>query len=492
MFSLGMKTIKTHEDPIKKEWNELLLSLQSRGNKTKHIASKSIDLFEYYFFCFEGTHSEWLIRFKEEWNHQIGITHANHLIMLLIENAVHRTLHKNMTENTSLDYQAVQYIFTEINTHLGNKQQTTEHSAKSFLKELVQTTQLPIEWIVVTEQINNQKSIRDLYTRINVSNINYQKLTAKTSFELGDILLKTLNQQSAHLLSVFSIPFEKTSLLFAIDKARATDVLPFVYYSIHMFEQTKQAITNYKFNNQWKDSVIMFNDTIIKSRTFDEVLSNVTSGFVNYLPFKRCALFSYSVTEQKSFGLAGYELDPVSVQNIEEHINNLPILKNGLSLLTLFGVGMKSLHPLYLANAKTTFPKSYIDDFKMESLVIAPIFTEKHGLIGAALLDQGPNKEFSISQETFSALIKFGQTAGETLAKFNLTDLGLNEAIPHFSPREIQILKLMANGMSTSASALELNLSDYTVRDYISSIIKKMNAKNRTEAVARAIRKGII
>lgn len=37
-----------------------------------------------------------------------------------------------------------------------------------------------------------------------------------------------------------------------------------------------------------------------------------------------------------------------------------------------------------------------------------------------------------------------------------------------------------------------MNLSEYTVRDYISSIMQKMNVKNRTEAVAKAIREGVI
>ena len=50
----------------------------------------------------------------------------------------------------------------------------------------------------------------------------------------------------------------------------------------------------------------------------------------------------------------------------------------------------------------------------------------------------------------------------------------------------------MAEGASTSEAALNLNLSEYTVRDYISSIMQKMDARNRTEAVARAIREGVI
>ena len=50
----------------------------------------------------------------------------------------------------------------------------------------------------------------------------------------------------------------------------------------------------------------------------------------------------------------------------------------------------------------------------------------------------------------------------------------------------------MAEGESTTGAADKLHLSEYTVRDYITAIMQKMEAKNRTEAVARAIRKGVI
>lgn len=63
---------------------------------------------------------------------------------------------------------------------------------------------------------------------------------------------------------------------------------------------------------------------------------------------------------------------------------------------------------------------------------------------------------------------------------------------PHLSPREIEVLKLVAEGASTYEAAKRLHLSEYTVRDYVSAILQKMNAKNRTEAIVKAIRDGII
>jgi DNA-binding NarL/FixJ family response regulator len=92
------------------------------------------------------------------------------------------------------------------------------------------------------------------------------------------------------------------------------------------------------------------------------------------------------------------------------------------------------------------------------------------------------------------ALMKFGQSAGELLVKFERKGERppWQKSIPHLSPREIEVLKLMAEGASTYEAARKLYLSEYTVRDYISSILQKMHARNRTEAVVKAIRDHII
>ncbi|MEI1423008.1 two-component system response regulator YvfU [Bacillus cabrialesii] len=58
--------------------------------------------------------------------------------------------------------------------------------------------------------------------------------------------------------------------------------------------------------------------------------------------------------------------------------------------------------------------------------------------------------------------------------------------------REQEILRLAALGKTTKDITLELYLSQGTVRNYISEIIQKLNAKNRTEAASIAEGKGWI
>jgi ATP/maltotriose-dependent transcriptional regulator MalT len=58
--------------------------------------------------------------------------------------------------------------------------------------------------------------------------------------------------------------------------------------------------------------------------------------------------------------------------------------------------------------------------------------------------------------------------------------------------REIQVLELLAEGLPNKAIAERLGISDQTVKFHVSSISGKLGASNRTDAVRRAVRRGLI
>jgi DNA-binding NarL/FixJ family response regulator len=60
------------------------------------------------------------------------------------------------------------------------------------------------------------------------------------------------------------------------------------------------------------------------------------------------------------------------------------------------------------------------------------------------------------------------------------------------TPREVQVLELLAAGLPNKAIARRLGISDQTVKFHVSSISGKLGAKNRTDAVRRAVRRGLI
>jgi len=60
------------------------------------------------------------------------------------------------------------------------------------------------------------------------------------------------------------------------------------------------------------------------------------------------------------------------------------------------------------------------------------------------------------------------------------------------TPRELQVLALMAEGLPNKGIATRLAISDQTVKVHVASIGGKLNALNRTDAVRRGLRRGLI
>ncbi len=60
------------------------------------------------------------------------------------------------------------------------------------------------------------------------------------------------------------------------------------------------------------------------------------------------------------------------------------------------------------------------------------------------------------------------------------------------SPRETQILKLVAGGMPNKLIASDLKISEHTVRNHISNIFQKLQVNNRTEATVLAMKQGLV
>lgn len=58
--------------------------------------------------------------------------------------------------------------------------------------------------------------------------------------------------------------------------------------------------------------------------------------------------------------------------------------------------------------------------------------------------------------------------------------------------RELEVLALMAEGLSNKQIAARLAISDQTVKFHVASIGGKLNALNRTDAVGRGLRRGLI
>jgi DNA-binding NarL/FixJ family response regulator len=82
-------------------------------------------------------------------------------------------------------------------------------------------------------------------------------------------------------------------------------------------------------------------------------------------------------------------------------------------------------------------------------------------------------------------LHQIGQLQRQVLAPQGLTMRGLSE-------REIEVLRLVADGHDTAEIAGELCWSERTVKNVIHDVTSRMRLKNRSHAVAYAVREGLI
>jgi two-component system nitrate/nitrite response regulator NarL len=65
-------------------------------------------------------------------------------------------------------------------------------------------------------------------------------------------------------------------------------------------------------------------------------------------------------------------------------------------------------------------------------------------------------------------------------------------SLESLTPREEDVLHLLAKGMTNKAIALQLGITDHTVKYHVNAIMGKLNAQSRTDAVMIAMRAGLI
>jgi DNA-binding NarL/FixJ family response regulator len=82
---------------------------------------------------------------------------------------------------------------------------------------------------------------------------------------------------------------------------------------------------------------------------------------------------------------------------------------------------------------------------------------------------------------------------GPELAPFSQAGVrDLPEGVTDLTPRELEVLALVADGLPNKAIAGRLGISDHTVKFHVNAILSKLGAQSRTEAVTRVMRMGLI
>ena len=102
------------------------------------------------------------------------------------------------------------------------------------------------------------------------------------------------------------------------------------------------------------------------------------------------------------------------------------------------------------------------------------------------LVRTAANGDGSVPPDVLGRLLdQIGRLQRQVLAPRGLTMSGLTE-------REIEVLKLVADGWDTAEIAKMLSYSERTIKNVIHDVTARLNLRNRSHAVAYAVRQGLI
>jgi NarL family two-component system response regulator YdfI len=82
--------------------------------------------------------------------------------------------------------------------------------------------------------------------------------------------------------------------------------------------------------------------------------------------------------------------------------------------------------------------------------------------------------------------------AAEAISAASAPTAALDELTEALTRREVEVLQMLAGGLSNKEIAARLSISDHTVKFHVASILGKLGAASRTEAVSIGIRRGLV
>ena len=107
--------------------------------------------------------------------------------------------------------------------------------------------------------------------------------------------------------------------------------------------------------------------------------------------------------------------------------------------------------------------------------------------------DSGAEEMLTAIQAAHAGFVLLDPDVTQNLASRIPTSSAQSAAgLDDLTPREIEVLRMLAEGFGNREMATRLGISDHTVKFHISSILDKLGASTRTEAVTMGIRMGII
>jgi DNA-binding CsgD family transcriptional regulator len=488
LLSNGLRLLKKHEEACKASWREFNPQLETLHLRFLQPFHSMVE----YAFSFELDYAEnnfeqFVTRIISRWldEYNVSIQQMDLIFLLSIAENVFQSV---IAEEEGEDYyaiQSIQYIFTKLYDRIIINP-PKESKRLYLLQQIIDTKILPIDWIALIRQDKEQYYIADVLLSDENDAVKDITTICKTikspSIQHLSTAIERLLQPRNNEMNAVTLDCTPDYLLLG---ARDTFLQEFSDERLALIRKVylrQMKITHLEMESVWKDSIIFYLQRLNTTNSAKEMLQAALKGFTDYMPFKR----SYFLLCKNHQDLGIFHYNKEYDQFDHRYIKEMQLLMQQSNQDRLL-----STKPKYFPNASDELSIDLVKAHHMKSLILIPLLIpQKNHVIGIVLLDQGENEEFTVSPSTMTTLIKMGQYAAEKIVQaWDSLVIQYSENENILSPREKEVLQLIAKGQSINEAAENLQLSKYTVRDYVSTIMHKMNAKNRTEAAVQAVKR---
>ncbi|MEL6152296.1 MAG: response regulator transcription factor [Chloroflexota bacterium] len=179
-------------------------------------------------------------------------------------------------------------------------------------------------------------------------------------------------------------------------------------------------------------------------------------------------------------------------QDGAEAIEKIPDVKPDIVLMDLKMPGMNGIHATQVIRRDfPDIPVLVLTTFDADEWVFDAV---RSGASGYLLKDSPRDRLLTAVKETVEGKTHIDPSvAGKILSEFNHggasnVDTSIAEKL---NDRELEILRLIATGLTNAEIARRLHLSEGTVRNYVSSVFTALGVSDRTQAAILALRYGI-
>jgi NarL family two-component system response regulator LiaR len=116
----------------------------------------------------------------------------------------------------------------------------------------------------------------------------------------------------------------------------------------------------------------------------------------------------------------------------------------------------------------------------------------KGGALGYLLKDSSPEQLLQAIQDVYEGKPSLHPgIALKMMRELNQPRPDLPPAAEPLTEREVEVIKLIAQGLSNAEIAAKLSVSDWTVQTHVRNILGKLHLANRTQAALYALRQGL-